>query len=99
MTAIGIMRAAYLRGIEIPRNLSVIGFDDIRLAQFVTPPLTTVQMSQHELARIAFDALIKDVERTLPSEGRTEYVMNTTLVLRDSTALAPKSSPSRSNRR
>ena len=91
MTAIGVMREAYQRGIEIPRNLSLIGFDDIHLAQFVTPPLTTVQMSQHELARIAFHALMKDIERTVPLPRRTEYVMNTTLVIRDSTALAPKS--------
>src|SRR5690242_4442869 len=94
MTAIGVMREAYQHGIEIPRSLSVVGFDDIRLAQFVIPPLTTVQMSQQELARIAFHALIKDSEKDKQSQGRTEYVMNTTLVLRDSTALAPKSSPS-----
>lgn len=99
MTAIGVMREAYQHGIEIPRNLSVVGFDDIRLAQFVIPPLTSVQMSQQELARIAFHALMKDMERAVPSQGRTEYVMNTTLVLRDSTALAPKSSASRKTRR
>lgn len=99
MTAIGVMREAYQRGVAIPRELSLIGFDDIRLAQFVTPPLTTVQMSQQELARIAFQALVKDSERPVPAHGRTEYVMNTTLVLRNSTALAPKSSPSHSKRR
>ena len=99
MTAIGVMREAYQRGVAIPRELSLIGFDDIRLAQFVTPPLTTVQMSQQELARIAFQALVKDSERSVPTQGRTEYVMNTTLVLRNSTALAPKYSASRSKRR
>ncbi len=99
MTAIGVMREAYQRGIQIPHDLSLIGFDDIRLAQFVTPPLTTVQMSQRELARIAFEALVKDSENPTRSERRTDYVMNTTLVLRDSTALAPKSSASRSKGR
>ncbi len=96
MTAIGVMREAYQRGIQIPRDLSLVGFDDIRLAQFVTPPLTTVQMSQRELAQIAFEALVKDSENPVPSERRTDYVMNTTLVLRNSTALAPKSSALRS---
>ena len=57
MTAIGVMRQAYELGIEVPRDFSVVGFDDIRLAQFMIPPLTTVQMSQEELARIAFKAL------------------------------------------
>src|ERR1700716_1473434 len=46
MTAIGVMRQSYDEKISIPRDLSVVGFDDIRLAQFVLPPLTTVQMSQ-----------------------------------------------------
>lgn len=90
MTAIGVMRQAYQRGIEIPRSLSVVGFDDIRLAQFVIPPLTTVQMSQQELAKKAFDALMKEVERPEPALGKTDYIMNTNLVLRNSTALAPK---------
>src|SRR5437667_6332901 len=50
MTAIGVMREAYDCGIAIPQELSVVGFDDVRLAQFMTPPLTTVQMSQTEVA-------------------------------------------------
>src|ERR1700734_2029235 len=57
MTAVGVMREAYDRGITIPRELSVIGFDDIRLAEFTTPPLTTVRMSQKQLAEYAFQAL------------------------------------------
>ena len=89
MTAIGVMREAYEHGIKIPSDFSVIGFDDIRLAQFMIPPLTTVQMSQTDLARIAFEALMNDVKRESPAPGRTEYHLNTTLVLRRSTALAP----------
>ena len=67
MTAIGVMREAYDQDIKIPDDLSVIGFDDIRLAEFTIPPLTTVQMSQHELAKIAFQALLNEVdsERTI----------------------------------
>ena len=42
MTAIGVMRKSYEVGIRIPESISLIGFDDIRLAQFVLPPLTTV---------------------------------------------------------
>ena len=89
MTGIGVMRKSYEQGIRIPHDLSVIGFDDIRLAQFVTPPLTTVQMSQAELARVAFHALLADVRREKPVPHGSEYTLNTSLVLRDSTALAP----------
>jgi len=69
--------------------LSVIGFDDIRLAQFVLPALTTVQMSQAELARLAFNALLSELQRTAPSPTGTEYVLQTHLVLRESTRLVP----------
>jgi LacI family transcriptional regulator len=89
MTAIGVMREAYDRNVKIPDDLSVVGFDDIHLAQFTTPPLTTVQMSQQELARIAFQALLNEVESDTPSAQRHNYELTTGLVLRRSTALAP----------
>jgi LacI family transcriptional regulator len=88
MTAIGVLRQAYDSGIETPRDLSVIGFDDIKLAQFAIPPLTTVQMSQAELSRLAFKALINEVESlgNPPTDG--DYILMTNLVLRSSTAMA-----------
>jgi len=88
MTAIGVMRQSYEEKISIPRDLSVVGFDDIRFAQFILPPLTTVQMSQAELARLAFHALLADVQRETPAPHGTEYILQTSLVLRESTAMA-----------
>lgn len=88
MTAIGVLRQAYDRDIKIPGDLSVVGFDDIRLAQFTIPPLTTVQLSQKELARIAFEALMHSVSVELARPGKTECRLDTNLVLRGSTALA-----------
>ena len=89
MTAIGVMRQSYEEGVHIPRDLSLIGFDDIRLAQFMIPPLTSIKMSQTEIARMAFNALLSEVQRDIPSPDGTEYVLRTSLVLRDSTAMAP----------
>lgn len=89
MTAVGVMREAYEYGIVIPRDLSLVGFDDIRLSQFTTPPLTTVQMSQTVLAEYAFQALLSEVQRTSAVPASNEYELLTTLVLRRSTALAP----------
>ncbi len=89
MTAVGVMREAYECGIVIPRDLSLVGFDDIRLSQFTTPPLTTVQMSQTLLAEYAFQALRRAVEGTSAGPAGNEYELMTTLVLRRSTALAP----------
>lgn len=85
MTAIGILRQSYECGIPIPQALSVVGFDDIRIAQFTIPPLTTVQMSQIGLAQLAFSALLDHAE----GKGKDECVLTTALVLRCSTTLAP----------
>lgn len=90
MTAIGVMRQSYEEHISIPADLSVIGFDDIRMAQFITPPLTTVKMSQTEIARMAFEALLSELQRKIPSPRGSEYVLRTSLVLRDSTAMVSK---------
>jgi LacI family transcriptional regulator len=89
MTAIGVMRAAYEQNVRIPESLSLVGFDDIRLTEFTTPPLTTVQMSQHELATIAFKALLNEVDQPRPQERHT-YELVTSLVLRRSTAFATR---------
>jgi LacI family transcriptional regulator len=90
MTAIGVMREAYDRSVRVPQDLSIVGFDDIRLAQFMIPPLTTVQMSQKELATIAFKALMSKVQGEVNAPGKIEYVLNTTLILRRSTSFAPQ---------
>lgn len=89
MTAIGIMREAYDREIKIPTDLSVVGFDDIRLAQFTTLPLTTVRMSQTDIARLAFEALINEVKEKSANHRKAEYQLVTNLVLRHSTAIRP----------
>jgi LacI family transcriptional regulator len=89
MTALGVLHQCHEQHIDVPGRVSVVGFDDTRLARFAWPPLTSVQMSQAELARIAFNALLTEVQREAPAQEGTEYVLQTGLVLRDSTALAP----------
>jgi LacI family transcriptional regulator len=89
MTAFGVMRKSYEVGVSIPRDLSVVGFDDVRFAQYILPPLTTVQMSQAELARLAFEALRAEVAREKPRPSGSQYELKTNLVVRESTAPAP----------
>jgi LacI family transcriptional regulator len=89
MTAIGVLREAYEQNIKIPDQFSIVGFDDIHLAEFTIPPLTTIQMSQHDLAKIAFNALLHEVEYGSSSPEGHNYQLVTSLVLRRSTALAP----------
>ena len=86
MTAIGVLRAAYMEGLHVPQDLSVIGLDDISFAEFTLPPLTTIRLSRTDLARAAFDALRLQVERNgLPTVQR-EFLVSTSLVVRGSTA-------------
>jgi LacI family transcriptional regulator len=87
MTAIGVMRKCYSEKIAVPGDLSIIGFDNIHLSQYILPPLTTIEMSQAELGRLAFHALLQDVQRETPNPNGTEYVLKTHFVLRDSTAM------------
>jgi len=89
MTAIGVMRQAFELSLEIPRDLSVVGFDDTHFAQFTTPPLTTVRMSQSEIARTAFQALLHTVETQRSRASRDFGTIKTELVLRRSTGIAP----------
>ena len=89
MTAIGVMRQASDHGLSIPQQLSVVGFDDIPFARFTTPPLTTVQMSQLELARLAFEALLEKERNDRGAAPNREYVLATQLTLRSTTMLRP----------
>ena len=85
MTAIGVLHKLYRAGLRVPDDLSVIGFDDIRIAKVTIPPLTTIQMSCFELARAAVTALRALVEEG--GEPKRSYKINTHLVVRESTGL------------
>jgi DNA-binding LacI/PurR family transcriptional regulator len=53
MTAIGAMRAAQQAGLRVPDDLSIIGYDDVTYASYVSPPLTTVRQQMFEMGRQA----------------------------------------------
>jgi len=90
MTAIGVMRKSYGEKIDVPGDISIIGFDNIRFSQYILPPLTTIEMSQAELAKLAFHALLNDVQLETPNPNGTEYTLRTSLLLRETTALNQK---------
>ncbi len=89
MTAIGVLRAAYMRGLNVPKDLSVIGLDDIDFAEFTLPPLTTIRLSRTDLARAAFEALRLQAEEPDKAKIQREFLVSTSLVLRDSTGVPP----------
>jgi len=89
MTAIGVLRAAYMEGLRVPDDLSVIGLDDIDFAEFTLPPLTTIRLSRIDLARAAFEALRQQAEDPGNPRMHREFLVSTSLVVRGSTA-APR---------
>ena len=65
--AAGALQGARALGLEVPRDVSVTGFDDIELAQIVTPSLTTVQVPHREMGHGAAQELIRQVEGGAPA--------------------------------
>ena len=86
MTAIGVLHATADAGIKVPEQMSVIGFDDIHIARYMIPPLTTVQMSCRDLAQTAFNALRAFVEQDHKNWHR-DYQISTQLSVRRSTSI------------
>lgn len=89
MTAIGVLRAAYLQGLRVPQDLSVVGLDDVDFAEFTLPPLTTIRLSRADLAQAAFEALRQQAEVVDEQKKQREFLVSTSLVLRGSTAPPP----------
>ena len=95
LMANGVVRAAEERGLRVPDDLSVVGFDDSPLARRMRPALTTVRQPVEEKGHAAAAALTALIERTKAGEakGRARHlVLPTELVVRDSTA-PPRAQP------
>jgi DNA-binding LacI/PurR family transcriptional regulator len=95
--AIGVMRAVRDLGLSVPGDISVVGTDDIDLAQHVDPPLTTVHQPIRQKGEEAVRVLLAEVHH--PATGRPEHCrLATHLVVRGSTGPArpaPATSPAR----
>lgn len=56
--AVGAYQALYQAGLRIPQDIALVGYDDIELARYMTPPLTTIHQPKDELGELAIDVLI-----------------------------------------
>jgi LacI family repressor for deo operon, udp, cdd, tsx, nupC, and nupG len=83
--AIGFMKTVTLGGVRVPQDVSIVGFDGIEFADFVTPTLTTVSQPRHELGRIGAQLLIKALNGSPTHDG---VYLDAPLLLRDSTGPA-----------
>ena len=82
--ALGAARACQDRGLRVPDDISFIGVDDIEVAAYQIPALTTIRQSFAELATLAVQLLLQIIEHGMPEH--TQIVIEPELIKRDSTA-------------
>jgi LacI family transcriptional regulator len=82
--ALGVYEAARMRGLSIPDQLSVVGFDDLPAARWASPPLTTVRQPLEEMGRLAARTILNLARRKALESPRME--LGTRLIKRGSTA-------------
>jgi LacI family transcriptional regulator len=86
LMAIGALRELHRSGLHVPRDISVVGFDDISFAALTEPPLTTISFPRAEIGRAAVDALMHTIGS--PDSAGQEVRVSTHLVVRESTGEA-----------
>lgn len=82
--AIGVLGAAVDMGRMVPRDLSVVGFDDMEITAYIRPALTTIRQPADELGRKAVELLLKMINRDVPCEPCPRLVLEPELIVRDS---------------
>ncbi len=86
LAAIGGLRAVLDRGLRVPEQISIAGFDDLEISQLVTPPLTTMAQPRLEMGRMAAERLLAMIGG---DDDRTPMTAACTLIVRRSTAPPP----------
>ena len=83
LMAVGLVSAAQALGCLIPEDLAVVGFDDVRLASFINPPLTTIAQPKYDIGRIATTMLLERISN--PDMPPRQQTLKTELIVRRST--------------
>ncbi|SGY98579.1 Putative ribose operon repressor, rbsR [Moritella viscosa] len=82
MMAMSVINSASKKGISVPGDLSIIGYDDIKLAKYITPSLTTIHQPKHRLGQKAVDMLLEQINSK--TESNLIIELEPTLIERDS---------------
>jgi DNA-binding LacI/PurR family transcriptional regulator len=93
LMAVGALRELHARGIAVPGDVSVTGFDNIAAAEFASPPLTTADVPRETIGRLICEALLPAAGGGRPAPGGGEIVVESRLVVRESTARPPTARP------
>ncbi len=91
LMAIGALKIFHANNLVVPQDISLIGLDDIHLAEFTSPPLTTIRIPRKQLAQVCFDVLLKKLRPQGQAVTRPP-VVSTGLVVRESTHY-PRTTP------
>jgi LacI family transcriptional regulator len=92
--AAAVVNIAHRRGLDVPRDLSVVGFDDTALATTVWPELTTIRQPVAEMAEAGIELLMNDLRNGGEGDEReSERVLRHELIVRDSAAAPPEQRP------
>ena len=81
MTALGVLRTVRAHGLRIPDDISVVGFDDLFIASYTDPPLTTVRQPRRRMGLLAMESLLQLMQGQNPSQAIT---VAAELVIRES---------------
>ena len=85
MSALGAMRSIHVHGLRVPEDISVTGFDDLFIATYTQPPLTTVRQPMRRMGRLAMESLF----RLMSGEQSADRItVEAELIVRESTAKA-----------
>ena len=93
--AVGVLRELRERGVRVPEDISVTGFDNIKLAEFCSPALTTAHIPREQIGQIIFENLVPDAKKGQLA-GR-EILIEPELVIRESTGPARNAHATASN--
>ena len=82
--AIGAMQGAREFGVPTPGGLSIVGFDDMTIASYISPSLTTIRQPAYEMGRLGAEILLDQIKKS--TRGPVHKILETSIVIRESTA-------------
>jgi len=88
LMAVGVIKSATAHNLRVPEDLSVIGFDDISLAKYTVPPLTTIKQPMHEIGEQALNCMMEIIKN--PNKACRTITLNVRLEERQSTKMIIK---------
>lgn len=80
--AFGAYQTVWSQGLHIPQDISIIGYDNITLAEYMSPPLTTINQPKAELGKLAVETLLKRIKN--PTAKHRTLLLEPELVWRES---------------